>query len=43
MRHSPSLPPLQRSLTSDIWYNKWAGGDKEDALAKYVAHYLQLL
>lgn len=20
----------------DVWYNKWAGGDKEDALAKWV-------
>ena len=19
---------------SDVWYNKWAGGDKEDALAR---------
>jgi len=25
-----------QALTTDFWYNKWAGGDKEDALAKYV-------
>lgn len=22
----------------DIWYNKWAGGDREDALARCVYH-----
>lgn len=23
-------------LLTDIWYNKWAGGDREDSYSKYV-------
>lgn len=29
---------LSSTNFADIWYNKWAGGDKEDALARYVYH-----
>jgi hypothetical protein len=25
------------SLNADIWYNKWAGGDREDNYSKYVS------
>ena len=25
------------NTTADIWYNKWAGGDREDSYSKYVA------
>lgn len=25
---------------TDIWYNKWAGGDREDSYSKYVPAYL---
>ena len=30
---------LEHPLTAlaDIWYNKWAGGDREDSYSKYVA------
>ena len=24
------------TFTTDIWYNKWAGGDREDNYSKYV-------
>jgi hypothetical protein len=43
---SPTAPPLCHKavrklcgpelILVDVWYNKWAGGDKEDALAKWV-------
>ena len=26
------------TCTKDIWYNKWAGGDREDSYSKYVSH-----
>jgi hypothetical protein len=33
------LSSVQRVLTQclDIWYNKWAGGDREDNYSKYVS------
>lgn len=27
---------LTSGAPSDIWYNKWAGGDREDSYSKYV-------
>lgn len=27
-------------LLADIWYNKWAGGDREDSYSKYVQLHL---
>jgi len=28
---------IDASYGTDIWYNKWAGGDREDSYSKYVA------
>ena len=27
---------LSHKIVLDIWYNKWAGGDREDSYSKYV-------
>ena len=27
----------------DIWYNKWAGGDREDSYSKYVPRVILML
>ena len=31
-----TLPNHNHSHFQDIWYNKWAGGDREDNYSKYV-------
>jgi hypothetical protein len=31
-----SITHLVTHSTVDIWYNKWAGGDREDNYSKYV-------
>ena len=28
---------------TDIWYNKWAGGDREDSYSKYAAFYSRFI
>ena len=33
-RLQSTLGLLLLTNDSDVWYNKWAGGDKEDALAR---------
>ena len=30
-------------LLTDIWYNKWAGGDREDSYSKYVPSHISPL
>lgn len=31
-----SYTPVRAYSMLDIWYNKWAGGDREDNYSKYV-------